>query len=205
MKLVSCAQTASIAGCCTTKSQFVTGPAKLLSGMDRVSILRIASERKNNSAEAARSCKEASFISPKGSGLPTSVAGPSILPDSTTGPLNYFGCTASIRASNRLLFRNTWIVSTHRIASSWRTSSRDSRRKLRPFDATKRIIRPNGEVRYIRCVGVPIVENESLKKYVGSALDVTEQELVTQELRRREAYLAEAQRLSHTGQFRVET
>jgi PAS domain S-box-containing protein len=69
------------------------------------------------------------------------------------------------------------------------------------FDATKRIVRPNGEVRYIRCVGAPIVENESLKKYVGSALDVTEQELVTQELRRREAYLADAQRLSHTGSF----
>src|ERR1700691_3331756 len=69
------------------------------------------------------------------------------------------------------------------------------------FDATKRIIRPNGEVRYIRCVGVPVVENRSLKKYVGSAIDVTEHELLTQELRRREAYLAEAQRLSHTGSF----
>jgi len=69
------------------------------------------------------------------------------------------------------------------------------------FDATKRIVRPNGEVRYIRCVGAPVVENESLKKYVGSALDVTHHELVTQELRRREAYLAEAQRLSHTGSF----
>ena len=73
--------------------------------------------------------------------------------------------------------------------------------KASPFDATKRIVRPNGEVRYIRCVGAPVVENESLKKYVGSALDVTEHELVTQELRRREAYLAEAQRLSHTGSF----
>jgi PAS domain S-box-containing protein len=69
------------------------------------------------------------------------------------------------------------------------------------FDATKRIVRPNGEVRYIRCVGAPVVENENLKKYVGSALDVTQQELLTQELRRREAYLAEAQRLSHTGSF----
>ncbi len=68
-----------------------------------------------------------------------------------------------------------------------------------PFDAIKRIVRPNGEVRYIRCVGA--VENESLKKYVGSALDVTEHELATQELRRREAYLAEAQRLSLTGSF----
>jgi PAS domain S-box-containing protein len=70
-----------------------------------------------------------------------------------------------------------------------------------PFDATKRIARPDGEVRYIRCVGVPFVDSQNLKKYVGSAIDVTEHELLTQELRRREAYLAEAQRLSHTGSF----
>src|SRR5467141_2147040 len=73
--------------------------------------------------------------------------------------------------------------------------------KASPFDATKRIVRPNGEVRYIRCVSGPVIENQSLKKYVGSAIDVTEHELLTQELRRREAYLTEAQRLSHTGSF----
>ena len=70
-----------------------------------------------------------------------------------------------------------------------------------PFDVTKRIARPDGEVRYIRCVGVPLVDNKNLKKYVGSAIDVTEHEILTQELRRREAYLTEAQRLSHTGSF----
>ena len=43
---------------------------------------------------------------------------------------------------------------------------------------------------------------DSVKKQSsGSALDVTEHELLTQELQRREAYLAEAQRLSHTGSF----
>jgi formate hydrogenlyase transcriptional activator len=73
--------------------------------------------------------------------------------------------------------------------------------KTSTFDATKRVVRPSGEVRYIRCVGAPVVENQSLKKYVGSALDVTEHELLTQELRRREAYLTEAQTLSHTGSF----
>src|SRR5712664_1097672 len=73
--------------------------------------------------------------------------------------------------------------------------------KAAPFDATKRIVRPDGEVRYLRCVGVPLVENQNLKKYVGSAIDVTEHELLTQDLRRREAYLTEAQRLSHTGSF----
>src|SRR6266513_4902328 len=70
-----------------------------------------------------------------------------------------------------------------------------------PFDTTKRIVRPDGEVRHIRCVGAPVVENQKLKRYVGSALDVTEHELLTQALQRREAYLAEAQRLSHTGSF----
>jgi PAS domain S-box-containing protein len=73
--------------------------------------------------------------------------------------------------------------------------------KASPFDATKRIVRPNGEVRYIRCVGAPVVENQGVKKYVGSAIDVTEHEILAQELRRREAYLAKAQRLSHTGSF----
>ncbi len=68
-------------------------------------------------------------------------------------------------------------------------------------DVTKRIVRRDGKVRYIRCVGVPVVEDGTLQRIVGTAMDVTEHELVTRELRRREAYLAEAQRLSHTGSF----
>ena len=68
-------------------------------------------------------------------------------------------------------------------------------------DAKKRIIRPDGAVRYIRCVGVPVLDNGVLKRFLGTAMDVTEQEQLTQELQRREAYLAEAQRLSHTGSF----
>ncbi len=40
-----------------------------------------------------------------------------------------------------------------------------------------------------------------LKRIVGTAMDVTEHEQLAQELQRRQAYLAEAQRLSHTGSF----
>jgi PAS domain S-box-containing protein len=68
------------------------------------------------------------------------------------------------------------------------------------FDVTKRIVRPNGEVRYVRCVGSPAFDDGRAKR-IGIGIDVTENELLTQELRRREAYLAEAQRLSHTGSF----
>ncbi|HXZ81709.1 MAG TPA: sigma 54-interacting transcriptional regulator [Terriglobales bacterium] len=68
-------------------------------------------------------------------------------------------------------------------------------------DVKKRIIRPDGAVRIIRCVGIPVLDNGVLKRFLGTAMDVTEQEELTQELQRREAYLVEAQRLSHTGSF----
>ena len=68
------------------------------------------------------------------------------------------------------------------------------------FDVTKRIVRPDGQLRYVRCVGSAAHGTSSLKR-IGVAVDVTEHELLTQELRRREAYLTEAQRLSHTGSF----
>ena len=68
-------------------------------------------------------------------------------------------------------------------------------------DVTKRIVRPDGEIRYVRCVGVPVVEDEVFQGFHGTMMDVTEQELLTQELRREKAYLAEAQRLTHNGSW----
>ena len=70
-------------------------------------------------------------------------------------------------------------------------------------DVKKRIVRPNGEQRYIRCVGIPVVEGEVLKGFLGTAMDITEQELLTRELERRQAHLAEAQRLTHTGSWTI--
>src|SRR6201981_888125 len=68
-------------------------------------------------------------------------------------------------------------------------------------DVTKRIVRPDGEVRYVRCVGVPVFEDGVFKAFHGTTIDVTEQELLTHELRREKAYLAEAQSLTHTGSW----
>jgi PAS domain S-box-containing protein len=68
-------------------------------------------------------------------------------------------------------------------------------------DLKKRIIRPDGVQRVIRCVGMAVREQGIVTRFVGTLMDITEQEELTQELRRREAYLAEAQRLSHTGSF----
>src|SRR5690348_13966179 len=68
-------------------------------------------------------------------------------------------------------------------------------------DVTKRIVRPDGEVRYVRCVGVPVFKDGVFEAFHGTTIDVTEQELLTQELRREQAYLAEAQSLTHTGSW----
>src|SRR6201997_5342252 len=68
-------------------------------------------------------------------------------------------------------------------------------------DVTTRIVRPDGEIRYVRCVGVPVVEDGVFQGFHGTTMDVTAQGLLTQELRREQAYLAEAQSLAHIGSW----
>src|SRR5580700_9130186 len=68
-------------------------------------------------------------------------------------------------------------------------------------DVTNRIVHPDGEIRYVRCVGIPVVEDGVFKGYRGTTIDVTEHELLTQEFRREQAYLAEGQSLTHAGSW----
>ena len=56
----------------------------------------------------------------------------------------------------------------------------------RGLDFTKRIVRPDGTIRHVRCVGVPAVDGEG---FVGTGIDVTEQEQLTAALRKSEAEL----------------
>ena len=70
-------------------------------------------------------------------------------------------------------------------------------------DVKKRIVRGGGELRYIRCVGIPVVEGEVLKGFLGTAIDITEQELLTRELERQQAHLTEAQRLTRMGSWTI--
>jgi PAS domain S-box-containing protein len=50
------------------------------------------------------------------------------------------------------------------------------------FDFTKRIVRPDGAIRFVRCVGTPATNGHG---FVGTGMDVTEQEELTRELRKR--------------------
>src|SRR5260370_12714121 len=68
-------------------------------------------------------------------------------------------------------------------------------------DVKKRIVRPDGELRHIRCVGIPVVEGEVLKGFLGTAIDITEQELLTREFDLRQAPLSEPQKLTPTASW----
>jgi len=57
------------------------------------------------------------------------------------------------------------------------------------FDFTKRIVRPDGAIRWIRCVGAPATDEGTFRGLVGTGIDVTEQEQVTRALREREEEL----------------
>jgi PAS domain S-box-containing protein len=54
------------------------------------------------------------------------------------------------------------------------------------FDFTKRIVRPDGTIRHVRCVGAPSTDGEG---YVGTGIDVTEHEELTAALRKSETEL----------------
>jgi PAS domain S-box-containing protein len=74
----------------------------------------------------------------------------------------------------------------------------------RAFDFTKRVVRPDGEIRYVRCVGVPVTQGEIFQGFVGTGIDVTEQELLEQErqrLRQLETELAHTNRVSMLGEM----
>src|SRR6266404_1070327 len=55
------------------------------------------------------------------------------------------------------------------------------------FDFTKRIVRPNGSVRHVRYIGTPATRDGIFLGFVGIGIDVTEHEVLTKALRKREA------------------
>src|SRR6195256_2038686 len=59
----------------------------------------------------------------------------------------------------------------------------------RGFDFTKRIVRPDGSIRHVRCVGTPATNSGMFQRLVGTGIDVTEQEGLTRALRKSEEEL----------------
>jgi PAS domain S-box-containing protein len=81
-----------------------------------------------------------------------------------------------------------------------------ARREKTEYELEYRIIHPGGEFRDLHVIGHPVLNpSGDLVEFVGTVMDVTQRKRAEGALRRSEAYLAEAQRLTHTGSWAYNT
>ena len=69
------------------------------------------------------------------------------------------------------------------------------------FDLEHRLVMPDGSIKYLHDLAHCIRDDAGNEEIVGMILDITESRIAEEVIRRSEAYLAEAQRISHTGSF----
>jgi PAS domain S-box-containing protein len=73
------------------------------------------------------------------------------------------------------------------------------------YEADYRIVLPDGAIKHLHAIGHPILnESGELLEFIGTVMDITERKKAESELRRSEGYLAEAQKLTHTGSWAVQ-
>src|SRR5262249_19232785 len=99
-----------------------------------------------------------------------------------------------------------WRDWKERVHPEDREATRDIiRRSLREktdFEMDYRVCHPDGTIKYLHVVGHPVLNAAGeVGEFVGTSVDVTQRRLAEEELRRSQTYLAEAQRLSHTGSW----
>ena len=69
------------------------------------------------------------------------------------------------------------------------------------LDFEHRLLMPDGSVKYLHILARALETSSGDLEYVGAVTDVTAAKRTEETLRESEAYLAEAQRLSHTGSW----
>ena len=75
-------------------------------------------------------------------------------------------------------------------------------REKADYEVEHRILLPDGTLKYTHTVGHPVLNaSGDVEQFVCTMMDITERKLAEEALRQSEAYLAEAQRLSHTGSW----
>jgi PAS domain S-box-containing protein len=73
------------------------------------------------------------------------------------------------------------------------------------YEADYRIVLLDGAVKYLHANGHPVLNDSGdLVEFIGTVMDITERKKAESELRRSEGYLAEAQKLTHTGSWAVQ-
>jgi PAS domain S-box-containing protein len=74
-------------------------------------------------------------------------------------------------------------------------------RERKEWDFEHRLLMPDGSVKYLRVMGHPSKDEGGSFEFVGAVTDISEQRRAEEALRQSENYLAEAQRIAHTGSW----
>jgi NO-binding membrane sensor protein with MHYT domain/signal transduction histidine kinase len=69
------------------------------------------------------------------------------------------------------------------------------------FEHEYRLLMPDGSIKHVRVVARALGDQSGTLEFVGAVMDVTERMRSQEALRRSESYLAEAQKLTHTGSW----
>jgi PAS domain S-box-containing protein len=99
------------------------------------------------------------------------------------------------------LARKEWVQRLHpEDQGVWQAAVSKATNEKSDYDVEYRIVLPNGITKYLHAVGHPVSNNaDVVVQFTGSVTDVTERKRAEQALLRSEAYLAETQKLTHTG------
>ena len=89
--------------------------------------------------------------------------------------------------------------------SRWKLNLEKTLREKVDTSDELRIVLPDGTIKYVSLVRHPVLDEAGeLVEVVGTIVDISDRKLAEESLRRSEAYLAEAQRLSHTGSWALD-
>jgi PAS domain S-box-containing protein len=86
--------------------------------------------------------------------------------------------------------------------AKWRETTDRATREKSDYEVEHRILLPDGTLKYTHTIGHPVLNaSGDVVQFVGTMMDITERKRAEEDLQRSESYLAEAQRLAHTGSW----
>jgi PAS domain S-box-containing protein len=108
-----------------------------------------------------------------------------------------FGCDRTTKPTVELIVQRTHPEDRDAVQNTIDRATREGK----DFDHEYRLLMPDGSVKYVHAIAHAVRNASGCIEFVGAVADVTVAKETERKLRRSEAYLAEAQRLSHTSSW----
>ncbi|HLZ02909.1 MAG TPA: PAS domain S-box protein [Bradyrhizobium sp.] len=115
----------------------------------------------------------------------------------TAETFRIFGCDPATRPTLQLVVERTHPDDRAAVQSTVDQAARDQK----DFEHEYRLLMPDGSVKHVHALARATINASDSLEFVGAVTDVTAARLSEERLRRSEAYLEEAQHLSHTGSW----